>query len=237
MFFYSHLSPILSIQSAALELVNDLILAGSSNNSTRYATYRWAMRLYCTRVDPPQVEAAEEVLDMVSKSLGGKILPDRLFYYHLLQGYTRLRNYDRVIELYRNLPKKYQGGDGAALTTLAYSAIKRPDMLPGLIQAITKGTSESLPDGKQQSRQPEVITPEILVELLLELSDKGEWTRAKEVSGILLERGMATLRSDVLQTAVDVITPMAEEHEEAQEVVIALELLLSGPSEQGGMER
>lgn len=217
-----------------MELVNDVILAGSSNTSrgsVSYDTYRWAMRVYCLRTDPPQVEAGEEVLDMVIKSLtppGGKqpMIPDRGFYYYLLTGYSRLGDNDRVIEMYRALPKKYQGGDGAALAARAYCAINRPDMLPGLINAITKGTGDS----QDQRKQPELITPEVLVDLIMELTDKGEWARARDVTESLLAKGLTSSSVAVVEMALEVIKSSAQGQTEAQEVINGLELLLSLPS-------
>jgi len=196
------------------------------------------MKVYCTKADPPQVKAAEEVLDMLTNSgLAGPSGPDRSFFYQLMMAHVRLGAYEKVTELYRELPKRYQGGDGAALTALAYSYMKRPDMLPGLVKATSKGTTEfsaSAGMGKQQRRQPELITPEILLELVNELADKCEWLRAREVVEILLERGLPANKASRVGATLDLIRSQASSGtddgstvvSEAREVLDGLELLL-----------
>ena len=172
----------------ARDLLGDLVL----KPNTTYATYRWAAFVYCTKLDPPDLAAAETVLGLVEEQ-GWKA--DRGMYSSLLRGCLAAKQIEKAFDLYHNLPPSFQGGDPAAVAALCHMDRGRLDRVAGLLQVMRQYEDIAGPDLLVKVRKPSLgllttptqptctrtnpltplptTTPPQMLELLLQNQDYG----------------------------------------------------------------
>ncbi|KAM3571668.1 hypothetical protein VYU27_006321 [Nannochloropsis oceanica] len=160
----------------ARDLLGDLVL----KPNTSYDTYRWATFVYCTKLDPPDLAAAETILGLVEEQ-GWKA--DRGFYGSLLRGCwaANPKQIEKAFDVYHNLPPAFQGGDPAAVAALCHVDRGRLDRVAGLLQ--------------EMRDRDDVAGADILVTLLESLLISESWKNALSVVDVIIDFELSMTRS------------------------------------------
>jgi pentatricopeptide repeat protein len=159
----------------ARDLLGDLVL----KPNTTYATYRWAAFVCCTKLDPPDLAAAETILGLVEER-GWKA--DRGFYGSLLRGCWAAtpKQIEKAFDVYHNLPPAFQGGDPAAVAALCHVDRGRLDRVAGLLQ--------------EMRDRDDVAGADILVMLLESLLISESWKNALSVVELMIDFELSMTR-------------------------------------------
>jgi pentatricopeptide repeat protein len=156
----------------ARDLLGDLVL----KPNTSYSTYRWATFIYCAKLDPPDVAAAETIIGLVEEQ-GWK--PDRGFYASLLRGcwLSAPKQIEKAFGVYHNKPREYQGGDPAAVAALCHVDRGRLDRVTELLRAMRE--------------RNDVAAPNLLATLLENLLSCESWKNALCVVEVMIDFDIA----------------------------------------------
>ena len=159
----------------ARDLLGDLVL----KPNTTYDTYRWATFVYCTKLDPPDLAAAETILGLVQER-GWKA--DRGFYGSLLRGCWAAtpKQIEKAFDVYHNLPPAFQGGDPAAVAALCHVDRGRLDRVAGLLQ--------------EMRDRDDVAGADMLVMLLESLLISESWKNALSVVEVMIDFELSMTR-------------------------------------------
>lgn len=156
----------------ARDLLGDLVL----KPNTSYSTYRWATFIYCAKLDPPDVAAAETIIGLVEEQ-GWK--SDRGFYASLLRGcwLSAPKQIEKAFDVYHNMPLEYQGGDPAAVAALCHVDRGRLDRVTELLRAMRE--------------RNDVAAPDLLATLLGNLLSCESWKNALSVVELMIDFDIA----------------------------------------------
>jgi pentatricopeptide repeat protein len=162
-------------QDRARDLLGDLVL----KPNTTYATYRWATFVYCTKLDPPDLNAAETVMALVEEK-GWKA--DRAFYASLMRGCwaSSPKKIEQAFDIYHNLPLQFQGGDPAAVAALCHMDRGRLDRIHDLLQLMRQ--------------QDDVARADLLLQIIELCLSNQDWKIALEVVALMLDHDVKITR-------------------------------------------
>ena len=162
-------------QARALELLGELALRPNAS----YGTLRWAAVNYCTKVTPPDVNAAEAILALVEER-GWRA--DRGFHHALMRAHWRLQDIPQALEVWHALPERFQGGDGAAVAILCHMERGRLERVLPLLEVMRV--------------QDDVGGADLMVGILEKLVGGQDFKLALETVEVMIDHDVAVSRAD-----------------------------------------
>jgi len=189
-------------QTRALELLGELVLRPNAS----YATLRWAAVTYCTKVTPPDVNAAEAILGFVEER-GWKA--DRGFHHALLRGLWRLADIPRALEVWHALSERFQGGDGAAVALLCHMDRGRLERVSPLLEVMRA--------------QDDVAGADLMVAVVDRLVAGQDFHLALEAIELMIDHDVGMTRAD--RRRIEALAMQNAQRQGSMEVLEGLALL------------
>jgi pentatricopeptide repeat protein len=207
-------------QARALDLLGELALRPNAS----YGTLRWAALTYCTKVTPPDVNAAETVLALAEER-GWKA--DRGFHHAVMRGLWRMSDVPRALEVWHALPEKFQGGDGGAVAILCHMDRGRLERVSPLLEVMRT--------------QDDVAGADLMVAILEKLVGGQDFKLALEAVELMIDHDVAVTRAE--RRRIEALAMQNAQHRQgAMEVLEGLALLPvqqkrgGGPDDDGEQE-
>lgn len=201
-------------QARALELLGELALRPNAS----YGTLRWAAVNYCTKVTPPDVNAAEAILALVEER-GWRA--DRGFHHALMRAHWRLSDIPRALEVWHALPERFQGGDGAAVAILCHMERGRLERVSPLLEVMRA--------------HDDVGGADLMVGILERLVGGQDFKLAVEAVELMIDHDVAVGRAD--RRRLEALAMQNAVRQGATEVLEGLALLpLRGRDEEEDVE-
>lgn len=197
-------------ESEAMDFLGEFLFG--DDNMIHYATYRWAVHVYCCKAQPPRVASALGVLDIM-KEKGFK--PDVLMTRYILSGYASVKDWDGLIAFYKDVPDTLRDSVILSLALQAYNQKGREDMVQSLLRAL-------------KDRKPFPVQG--LVDSLITLIGTGAWESGLKTLELLLDAdaSISDMNMGRVKEALAQLRGSAPDATKAAEEILAGLEMLSG---------